>query len=220
MHLVTPRIWILVRDNALRGTVYAILTVLLLSVSWSLVTTLRAPPATLSSLQSAPPVGARRGARNVDPEGVADHHLFGMAPAAVSVAPVMAAAGIRVIGILADEDSKQSWAILDMAGDQKMYQAGAELPDGEKLLAVKPDRVILSGRGDPYSVMWDMQLANANAMFPILGVSVTDNFDSPPAPAAGSVPHTSTQEALSALRAQLLSKPRLSLPPRDRKPPP
>lgn len=148
----------------------------------------------------------------MDPESVVDQHLFGLVPAAVSTAPVMAAAGIRVIGILASDDAKQSWAILDVAGNQKMYQAGTELPDGEKLLAVNPDRVVLSGRGDPYSVMWDMPLANANAMFPTLDVSGTGDSDSSPAPMTGPIPHTTTQEALNALRTQLLSRPRLALP--------
>lgn len=212
-------LWAVSRGGALRAAVYLCLAVLLVILVWRLALTLRAPKAVAIEGQTAQTIGVARIPQRVNVEEVADQHLFGMAPVAVSSAPIMAAAGIRVIGIITAEDPKQSWAILDMGGDQHMYQAGTLLPDGEKLLAVQPDRVVLVGHGDPYSVMWDMHPADANAAFPILNLSTSGDFSNLPAPVAGAIPHTLTQETLSALRAQLLAKPRPPLPARNQSEP-
>ena len=208
------------RGGALRAGVYLCLAVLLVILVWRLVVTLRIPRAEAIQRQTAQTIGVARTPQRVNVEEVADQHLFGMAPVAISSAPIVAAAAIQVIGIITADDPKQSWAILDLGGEQHLYQAGTMLPDGEKLLAVQPDRVVLVGHGDPYSVMWDMHPADANAAFPILNLSASGDFSNLPAPVAGAISHTSTQETLSALRTQLLANPRSALPARNRSEPP
>lgn len=203
------------RGGALRAGVYLCLAFLLVILVWRLVVTLRIPRAEAIERQTAQTIGVARTPQRVNVEEVADQHLFGMAPVAVSSVPIVAAAAIQVIGIIRADDPKQSWAILDLGGEQHLYQAGTMLPDGEKLLAVEQDRVVLVDHGAPYSVMWDMHPADANAAFPILNLSASGNFSHLPGPVVGPIPHTSTQETLSALRAQLLANPRPPLPKRN-----
>jgi len=119
---------------------------------------------------------------------------------------------VHVIGIIASDDAKQSWAILDISGSQHMYQAGATLPDGEKLVAVQQDRVVLAGAGVPYSVLWDMRPADTNATFATINVGAPGLVNLGQGDGTTSIQHLSTQDMLHSLRTQLLSRSRLPLP--------
>src|SRR5579859_1007471 len=121
-----------VNPTGFRWTIYAALSALLSLATWQLLVTVGEKSGSI--LQQRPPQSPNHPQviHRASGEEIAMRHLFGTAvPAASTATPVIAASAVHVIGIIAGDDAKESWAILDINGSQHLYQVGSTLPDGE-----------------------------------------------------------------------------------------
>ncbi|HKX99907.1 MAG TPA: type II secretion system protein GspC [Steroidobacteraceae bacterium] len=91
----------------------------------------------------------------VDLPAIVNAHLFGVAADSgdPSSAPATSA-NLALTGTLAGREPEQGWAIIGASGQSaRVYETGASLPGGTKLVAVYPDRVILDRNGSRESLM-------------------------------------------------------------------
>ena len=91
----------------------------------------------------------------VDLPAIVNAHLFGVAADSgdPSSAPATSA-NLALTGTLAGREPEQGWAIIGASGQSaRVYETGASLPGGTKLVAVYPDRVILDRNGARESLM-------------------------------------------------------------------
>lgn len=209
-------IWILRDPKAWSWVAQGILIVILGLLAWRMTmasrsSSLHMPVAQASDARAFAPYRPQ-----VSGEQLAGRHLFGAVPVAATSAPVMAASAVHVIGIVSTNQATNSWAILDVNGNQQSYSVGNTLPDGETVVAVNPDRVTLDRNGDRYSVMLDMHLADTNARFDTFNVGTPNvgGFDSMESVATRPfTPPPSTEQSLQALRQQLIARRGLMQPP-------
>lgn len=170
-----------------------------------------APPPTLSASIKEP--SAAQIARSV-----ATQHWFGIAGSvdnSPTDAPVKTAGPVKVLGIIFAGDAPFSRAILALDGKQKSYDIGARLDNGDEVISIEADRVILTGGGKRYALVLKHPGSAMLAKAPhfngggAAGSTIARTRARVPAsrPVAAAAPTVtgSTLQRLQALRAQLLS---------------
>lgn len=214
-----------ISENGLRYVVMAGLAAAVTVTGWRLVQTLgftnSAPlihatasiPAALSSNATSSNAAAIATA-------IASQHWFGQArpqAAAPSKAEVKTDGPVKVLGIIFAADDALARAILALNGNERNYRVGDALKNGDKVVAIEPDRVVLAQGVMRYALVLNKpgsaMLAEAphfngggGALHPSV---VTANRSPSHAPAAVSAPPVmrgaSTLQRLQSLRSRLLS---------------
>lgn len=122
---------------------------LVLLIAWQLATitwTLLAPqPA------SAPAVNAPAAAPAIDPQRIADRHLFGTADAQAAPTAAVDAPETRLDltlrGIASSGTASARALIAGPDNEEKVYAVGAEVPGGARVHEIRPEYVLLNRRG-------------------------------------------------------------------------
>lgn len=139
----TLRRWVLSLQHAGPTLVSVILTLLLAwfmaELTWSVI------PRRSTTLASneAPKMAVHQ----VDPERVADQHLFGTAQAGNAGPAPDTTLAFTLHGIAAGKRAADSRALIEANGDEEPYGVGAQLPGGVKVHAIYADRVLLDRGG-------------------------------------------------------------------------
>lgn len=96
-------------------------------------------------------------------ERIAALHLFGMTSS--DVLPGPPAGDVAVVGIAFAPEAGASAAILIINGRQQSYPVGSLLPNGETLLSIEANRVIIERNGLRHGLDMAIKLAAFNADF-------------------------------------------------------
>lgn len=172
---------------------------LLAQLVWALV-----PAPAAAAWRPAPVVAAPPNPANqVDVNRIVAAHLFGQyAPPAVKAGPIDVNApdtslNLTLMGILANSKNKQhSRALIANGSDEKPYAIDETITNGVTVLAIFPDRVVISHNGNPEVIPLDKDRPRGNAE----PLAVSESVASPPIDAGAA-------QSLAQIRAQMLANP-------------
>jgi type II secretory pathway component PulC len=99
---------------------------------------------------------------------IAHDHLFGVIPpeaATNAPAPVASTPEFQLNGIVYSSDPSESVALLDQGGVGVIVHNGMQLSDGQRVVSIEPDRVVVDRQGARVSVLLNLKIADINAHF-------------------------------------------------------
>lgn len=210
-------------ENGLRYAITAGLAVTVTATGWQLlqvIELIHGTP-TVQAGTSAPAAPPSAAAPPDAAAAIASQHWFGQADsegAAPPKAQVKTGGPVKVHGIIFARDKATTRAILVLNGHEKSYRVGEVLQNGNKVAAIRPDRVILTQSGARYALVLNHPKSAMLAEAPRFdgGTAVTDpgsavavNRPPPYTPVRSAPPAAvrgaSTLQRLQSLRARLLS---------------
>lgn len=202
-----------------RYAVCAILAILIVHAGLGLLRALQPPPTPESSLpaKSTSTTARRPHDALALAKQIAAQHLFGaaVAPNAPTTPdPVEKTSGrIKLVGTIYGGAEMPSLAIFQTEHSQRTYKAGDALPNGELLVAVRPNNVTLKGPQGQYSMALrhaegsllaegeHFEIVPANGVTTVKLTGPSPAADAPAAPPPAAMP---TLQRLKTLRMRLL----------------
>lgn len=182
----------------MRWTVHAVLLMGIGLSLWLLIGVFRTKPVEIPTVTAimTPPLHRPN-------DFAAAGRLFGSPTPTATTLPLSETSDIKLVGVTAADPLENSFAIIDVQGEEKVVSLGTALPDGEILKAVTPEGITLEYAGEERSLALHIQQAPADAVFATLPVDVagTDDLQTKPdTPLAKPAPAVPTAVQLSQLR--------------------
>jgi type II secretory pathway component PulC len=167
--LWTRRRWVSHGPAVIRRAIEATLLVGLCTLCWRLIalwlpTRLPTQLSTHPTAVSPPPASGPD--ENTRMDALIHDHLFGVpAVASTRAVPVSTTSSLTVNGIVYSSTEEKSVVILTQNGASVVGRKGMQLPDGETIVSVLPDRIVVNRHGVVESVLLDIKKAAIDAHF-------------------------------------------------------